>query len=251
MSDRPHVPEGSPEADPRAVYTVEVIIPTARFVFSLAGGRVEVLPEHDSPQAFRDYRALKEERRVVGMTTFPNTVLLRGPQTILVDPGLDLQNQPVVAAVAERGLTPADLDMVLLTHAHSDHVGGVADLDPDTPVVVHEAELRDPLWPVVSGMLCGRALETLTGDGGELLPGLRWLHTPGHSAGSVSFLVETAEGLAVLAGDTIGPLPEDFEAMRPPFPGPAGEQLVAAWERLRALEPALIVPGHIPPFTLR
>ena len=248
MREEPMLPERGSGGERTTEFTVEVIIPTARFVFSVDDGRVEVLSQHDAPQAFRDYRALKEERTVVGMTTFPNTVLLRGPRTILVDPGLDLQNQPVVGALADRGLAPGDLDLVLLTHAHGDHVGGVVDLDPDTPVVVHEAELRDPLWPVVSGMLGGRALQTLTGSEGELLPGLHWLHTPGHSEGSVSFLVETARGLVVLAGDTVGPLPEDFAAMRAPFPGPAGEQLVAAWRRLRALDPALIVPGHVPPF---
>jgi hypothetical protein len=64
----------------------------------------------------------------------------------------------------------------------------------------------------------------------------------------VCYLVATAGGLVVLAGDTIGPLPEDFAALRAPFPGPDGERLVAAWRRLLTLRPVLIVPGHIPPF---
>ena len=107
-------------------YQVDLLIPTARFVFSVEGDAVDVLPEHRSPEAFVDYRELRERRPVVGMTTFPNTVLLRGPRTILVDPGLPLQNDPALRALEARGLSAADVDLVVLTHAHLDHAGGCA-----------------------------------------------------------------------------------------------------------------------------
>lgn len=230
------------------VYAVEILIPTARFVVAVSDGRVHVDPEHRSPEAFRRYRQLKREAGVVGMTTFPNTVLLRGPRTILVDPGMDLQNEPLSAALAERGLAGGDMDQIALTHAHGDHVGAAVGLDPRVPAVVHEAEMRDPLWPVAAGFLAGRPLVSLHGHDGELTPGVRWLHTPGHSAGSVCYLIDTADGLVVLAGDTVGPLPETFAAMEPPFPGPAGESIVAAWRAIRSLRPTLIVPGHLSPF---
>jgi len=232
----------------RSEYVVEIVIPTARFVFAVRDNSVEVDPEHRSPEAFRRYREMQRGGGVVGMTTFPNTILLRGPRTILVDPGMDLQNEPLLAALEERGLAAADLDLVALTHAHSDHVGALADLDRAVPVAVHEAEMDDPLWPAASGLMSGRPLRPLRGGQGDLAPGVRWLHTPGHSAGSVCFLVETADGLIVLAGDTVGPLPETFAAMEAPFPGPGGESIVSAWRALRALRPALIVPGHLPPF---
>ncbi|MGZ4198893.1 MAG: MBL fold metallo-hydrolase, partial [Thermoleophilia bacterium] len=60
------------------------------------------------------------------MTTFPNTVLLRNGATILVDPGLLLANEPVVHALAARGVIPADVDLIALTHAHLDHAGACA-----------------------------------------------------------------------------------------------------------------------------
>lgn len=230
------------------LYTTEILIPTARLAFSVQGGAVVVLPEHRSPEAFRAYRQLRKEQPIVGMTTFPNTVLLRGPRTILVDPGAELQGEPVIAALAQLGLTLDDIDMVALTHTHSDHAAALADIDPGLTVAFHEAETASPYWPVLSGVLEGRPRQVLRGEEGELTPGVRWLRTPGHTEGGVCFLVETAGGLVVLAGDTVGPLPEDFAALRPPFPGPAGEALVAAWRRLLALRPALIVPGHIPPF---
>lgn len=58
-----------------------------------------------------------------------------GTSRFLVDCGLGLRI--VIERLAQRGLTPADLDMILVTHEHADHVGGVARLAryADTPVV--------------------------------------------------------------------------------------------------------------------
>jgi len=230
------------------LYTVDILIPTARLAFSVQGDRVVVLPEHRSPEAFRSYQQLKTQQAVVGMTTFPNTILLRGPRTILVDPGAELQNDPVAAALYQRGLTYGDIERVALTHTHSDHAGALVDIDPRIPVAFHEAERQSPYWQVLGGVLDGRPQEVLQGAEGRLAPGVRWLHTPGHTPGGVCFLVDTADGLVVLAGDTVGPLPEDLAALRPPIPGPDGEALVRAWRSLLGLRPVSIIAGHIPPF---
>lgn len=226
------------------VYEIELLIPTARFVFSVEGGAVQVLPEHRSPEAFVAYRALRDERPVVGMTTFPNTVLLRGEKTIVVDPGLPLQNEPVVRALEARGLSPAGVDLVVLTHAHLDHAGACADLP--AAVAVHELEARAPHWPLVGGLLEALPLELLTGDEGELAPGVAWARTPGHCAGHISLCVATADGPVVLCGDTVGPGRAEFDAMAPS--GPAAADLLASWRRIRAWRPARIIAGHLAPF---
>lgn len=225
-------------------YELDILIPTARFVFSVEGETVDVLPEHRSPEAFVEYRALRERRPVVGMTTFPNTVLLRGPRTVVVDPGLPLQNDPVLRALEARGLTAGDVDLVVLTHAHLDHAGGCASLM--APVAVHELETVASHWPLVGGLLEQLPLERLSEDGGELAPGLEWALTPGHCAGHISVAVDTPGGWAVLCGDTIGPGRAEFDAMAPS--GPEAGTLAASWRRIRAWEPAVIVPGHLRPF---
>jgi glyoxylase-like metal-dependent hydrolase (beta-lactamase superfamily II) len=227
-------------------YQLDILIPTARFVFSVEGDDVEVLPEHRSPEAFAEYRELRERRPVVGMTTFPNTLLLRGPKTIVVDPGLPLQNDPVVRALEARGLSAADVDLVVLTHAHLDHAGGCASLM--APVVVHELEAQAPYWVLVGGLLELLPLELLAGDAGEIVPGVEWALTPGHCDGHISLCVETDEGRVVLCGDTIGPGRQAFDAMEAPagFEGPA---LLESWRRIRAWEPDVVVAGHLPPFS--
>jgi len=226
-------------------YQLDVLIPTARFVFSVEGDGVEVLAEHRSPEAFVEYRELRDRRPVVGMTTFPNTVLLRGPRTIVVDPGLPLQNDPVLRALEARGLSAADVDLVVLTHAHLDHAGGCASLP--APVAVHELETQAPYWALAGGLLELLPLERLAGDGGELAPGVDWALTPGHCDGHISLAVETDRGRAVLCGDTIGPGRQAFDAMEAPA-GPEGPALLESWRRIRAWRPDLVVAGHLPPF---
>ena len=227
------------------MYHVDLLIPTARFVFSVCEDRVEVLPEHGSPEAFVDYRRLRDERPVVGMWTFPNSVLLRGERTIIVDPGLPLlQNEPILGALAARGITPADVDQVVLTHAHLDHAGGCADLL--LPVAVHERETTAPHWALVRGLLEMLPLQRLQGLEGELVPGVEWALTPGHCAGHISLRVDTADGPVVLCGDTIGPTRAEFDGMRPSEPG--ADELLASWRRIREWQPARIIAGHLPPF---
>jgi len=229
------------------LYELDLLIPTARFVFSVEGTRVEVLPEHRSPEAAAAYARLRAERPVVGMTTFPNTVLLRGPRTVLVDPGLQLQNEPVLRALAARGLDPGDLDMVALTHAHDDHADALVDFPPELPVVLHERETGGRHWAAVSGVLEQHRLRLLEGEEGELAPGLRWALTPAHTPGSIALCCRTPAGTTVLCGDTVGPQAAPFLAMDP-GEGEDAPARLAAWRRLRAFEPDLLVAGHLPPF---
>jgi glyoxylase-like metal-dependent hydrolase (beta-lactamase superfamily II) len=232
------------------MYTFDVLIPTARFAFSVENGAVEVLPEHRSPEAYLAYSRLRAEKAVVGMTTFPNTVLLRGDPalgtaTILVDPGLQFQNEPVLRALTALGLSLDDIDLVALTHAHDDHACACVDLP--LPVALHELEIGAPHWPVVEGILGARELRVLRGSEGELAPGVRWALTPGHTPGGVTYAVDTPEGVVVLCGDIVGPARARFDAMDPE-PGPEAVELLASWRRIRAFSPRLVIAGHLPPF---
>ena len=235
-------------------YTVEILIPTARLAFAVRDGRVELMPEHQPPNAYRAYEAFRRQHEVVGMTTFPNTVLLRGPSTILVDPGIHLLNEPVLAALAARGVWPDDLDLVALTHAHLDHAGAVGDVVPPAPsssgrppVAVHVAETEEPHWAAVESVLEARDLRLLEGEEGEIANGITWVRTRGHTEGGVCFRVPTADGLIVLCGDVIGPLVEDFAALRPPADEPDPEALLRSWRLIRSWQPARIIPGHLQP----
>jgi len=64
---------------------------------------------------------------------------------------------------------------------------------------VHRIETEAPYAQIVSGQLEMANLEVLDGEEGEIEPGLRWILTPGHSDGLISLLVDTDDGLVVIA----------------------------------------------------
>ena len=133
-----------------------------------------------------------------------NTYLvLEGASAFVVDPGGRAKE---IAEYAKK--EGAKIEAVLLTHAHFDHTGGVAELQElGAEVLLHRddaalltsggnlaAELGGTLRGFVPDVtLCGG--ETLTVAG----LGVRVVHTPGHTAGSVCYIVEDC----IFSGDTL------------------------------------------------
>lgn len=111
-------------------------------------------------------------------------------------------------ALAQHGLAPEDIDIVIHTHLHNDHC------ENDSKCVnavfyVHEKELEhihDPhpldfryLEDYIEDVEENGQIRVLTGDA-EIVPGVRVIHTPVHTEGGMSVAVETAKGAAVITG---------------------------------------------------
>ena len=205
----------------------------------------------DSAHGFRRYKELQQGGRAAGMVAFPNTCLIRAERDYLVDPGLVMQGAPVFGALARLGVDANGIRDVILTHLHFDHAEGLAGW-PQRTVYVHRLETEAPYAQIVAGMLEIVNLELLEGEEGEIEPGVRWLRTPGHADGLISLLVDTDDGLVVIASDCVGPLPEYFDEMDLPEDfGPERDALLEQQRRISELEPAVVIPGHNPPVRLR
>lgn len=124
---------------------------------------------------------------------------------VIVDPGAE--GERIIRAVGS--LKPA---AVLLTHAHWDHIGAVDAVCGHfaIPLYVHEADapkLTDSVANVARqfGYEMTVAIRPVTLRGGETLAlagmDIAVMHTPGHSAGSVCYLLPGGQG--VLTGDTL------------------------------------------------
>jgi glyoxylase-like metal-dependent hydrolase (beta-lactamase superfamily II) len=184
------------------------------------------------------------------MVAFPNTMLIRGERDYLVDPGLVMQGAPLFGALQELGVDPNEIRDVILTHLHFDHAEGLAAW-PQRTVYVHRLETEAPYAQLLAGQLEMVNLEVLDGDEGEIESRVNWIRTPGHSDGLITVLVDTDEGLVAIASDCVGPLPEYFEEMALPEDfGPEREELLEQWQRIRDLDPAVVIPGHNPPVRL-
>jgi N-acyl homoserine lactone hydrolase len=147
------------------------------------------------------------------------------------------------------GLTPDDLDLLVLTHSDPDHIGGIGLVPPSLPTVVGRAErelptpryTKDPstaAWPE-------RSYELVEGDL-ELRPGVELLASPGHTPGHLSVLVRLPNtGPVMLAIDAIR---TSTEAQTLEF---QRDQATAAESAQRLLEiadreRAFLVFGHDP-----
>jgi glyoxylase-like metal-dependent hydrolase (beta-lactamase superfamily II) len=230
-------------------HSVEVLIPAQRFVFALEGGRAVPAPAPTSADGFHSYKRLQKEGKVAAMIAIPNCCLVRAEKDYVVDPGLIMQGAPVSASLRARDIEPHTVE-VLLTHNHFDHIEALVEFG-GRPAHVHEIELKAPYTALFQSLVDMVDVHKLSGEEGEIEPGLRWILTPGHSNGLISFLVDTDDGLVVIASDCVGPLPEYFENMDLPKDfGPERDELLKQWQRIRDLDPYMVIPGHNPPVVL-
>lgn len=127
------------------------------------------------------------------------------PVEVPMGPPEMTEEQRLPAHLDRRGLSPADIDLVFLSHLHFDHAGGLCELC-GCDVHVHEAELAAARAQADDAYFtddfAGEHRWKLQRDEYELLPGLRAINTPGHTAGHMSLLIELPHGKPViLAGD--------------------------------------------------
>lgn len=115
--------------------------------------------------------------------------------------------------LGREGLTPSDINMVVLTHMHFDHAENL-DLFPDACVVVQRQELFAAIDPVPSQRIFywkssianlqnrkrPAALRLVEGDV-DLLPGIRLLSVPSHTEGMQVAVVTTGKGRAAIVSD--------------------------------------------------
>lgn len=165
-----------------------------------------------------------------------------------------------------RRLGVGRLDALVLTHSHFDHAGSAARLRKEfsAPVIVHRAEaealaggesvLPDGTGPFTRFLVsrlrrlaAGRArcapcradvLARARLDLGEFGIGAYVLHTPGHTPGSQSVIVD--DEIALVGDALFGVFPG---SAFPPFACDA-EQLVASWRRLLDTGSRLFLPAH-------
>lgn len=149
------------------------------------------------------------------------TLVRNGEGISLIDSGIDaaVVDGCIVPALAQLGLAPDDLDFVLCTHCHGDHIGGHArlrELAPRAKFGVFAAgaeKLRRPLFysreirakfpaesPAPPAVLDGVEPDFLI-EAGETVAGLRLIPAPGHDSDAVAFF--EPEKRLLVTGDSV------------------------------------------------
>lgn len=113
--------------------------------------------------------------------------------------------QSLEQGLSDAGLNPEDIDTVILTHLHIDHVE-LASKFANAKFVVQKSELDFALNPHPSAaaffnkeLFDGLDFQILDGDE-EIVDGVKVFLTPGHTAGGQSVAVDTDSGKAVITG---------------------------------------------------
>jgi glyoxylase-like metal-dependent hydrolase (beta-lactamase superfamily II) len=204
---------------------------------------------------------------------FANIFLLKGEKNLLIDAGTTGQMDRLRKALAAAETRLEDIDLLLLTHGHFDHIGLAKEITAlsSAQVAVHAQEKDyfesggSPITPgttawgkflaAMAKLLPNNRVPTprvnieLTDDGLDLdsygIPG-KVVYTPGHTLGSISVLLDSGEAF-------VGDLAMSAKVMRlsPGMPIFAEDiRLVkTSWKKLLDLGAKTIYPAHGQPFS--
>ncbi len=193
-------------------------------------------------------------------------LIANGDQSILIDAGSKGAPKKILEILRECGLEPQDVKLIILTHTHYDHVGGLKKLKDITgaKVLVHEKE-AESLIAGHSGLPKGTMLlaKLISFVGRNLARGLGRFEavtpdiaiserfdlepygvdgcvtpTPGHSPGSLCII---ADGKTALVGDTLFGISR--RSAFPPFADDV-DNLLESWELLIDTGCQRFLPGH-------
>jgi glyoxylase-like metal-dependent hydrolase (beta-lactamase superfamily II) len=186
-----------------------------------------------------------------------------------IEPEERRSDQNMISQLAKAGVTPAEVDIVILTHLHWDHVGDVGRF-PNAIFIVSHEELRFALDPPPCLYVAYEALQlgiqplylqvierirTVEFKEKEIVEGVRVIPLPGHTPGSMGVVVDTEKGPCVITGDAVskyGNLEGAPEERQPYLMTGVYTDMLAMWRSFERIDEIVrkdysrVIVGHDP-----
>ncbi len=194
----------------------------------------------------------------------------RGKELVLVDAGNPGDGPRIIKKVEEAGYRAKDISLIVLTHGHRDHVGGLAELEEELSarVIIHNEDATALKGGEEPGTQPARFLGSLfklfipKGSPPTLLEepeeieedkvSLRGfgidgeiIHTPGHTRGSISVV---SDGGAAVIGDLVMGRLLVFGGASIPVFAEEKEKLKDSIRKVLSYKPEVIYTSHAGPF---
>lgn len=189
---------------------------------------------------------------IMGVGFDANIFFVEAEKPILIDTGTGWYTAKAVRII-EQHIDPKDIDSIILTHRHIDHVGGAAELSHICQAQLYASIEEAP--PLIQGdrATTGATMFNMPFDKLDVSilryddivdlgdAKLKIIHTPGHTIGSISLYHEETKSL--FSGDTVF---ADGGVGRWDFETGSYKQLLASIEMLKNSQPKNLYPGHGP-----
>ena len=207
----------------------------------------------------------------IPLTTSNAYLIVSGRRALLIDAGMKRKEEKILSTLAQMQLAPEDIQLIILTHTHYDHAGSLRALQQITgaKVLVHKSEAscltqghcafpKGTMWFPRLISVIGRALNKSVGRYAPVIPDISIsrrfdlrtvgvdgyiLPTPGHTAGSVTVVIEKNHAIV---GDTLFNIFK--HSVFPPYANDQAE-LLMSWKKLLEIGCEYFYPGHGKPFT--
>ncbi|XP_058481984.1 metallo-beta-lactamase domain-containing protein 1 [Solea solea] len=161
--------------------------------------------------------------------------LITGPKTVLVDTGGPWDREFLLMSLKQRAIEPGDIDLVVGTHGHSDHIGNLGLFPKALIIVGYDVSEGDTY----------RHNELARGQAYTVDEHISVVPCPGHTGQDVSVQVKgTSMGTVLVAGDLFESC-SDGDTWRDLSMNTAVQE-VSRQEALRTAD--IIIPGHGLPF---
>jgi len=204
-----------------------------------------------------------------------NVFVVKDQGTVLIDCGAPKKTNALIKQLQAAAIKPQDIGLIVITHGHWDHIGSAADIREITGanILMHQEERKwleglyeSPLHGVgIWGNILTRTMAPVMAPFIHVRPGTvdialdrptfslerygiagRIIHTPGHTAGSISILLDSGE--AIVGDMAMNSLPMRLSPGLPVFAENLAK-LIESWRILLKEDVKMIYPSHGGPFS--